>query len=342
MEFAERCSVPVFCARLARGLLPVRHTLNLGLASIGINPVLRRALHEADVLITVGGRLEWDLEFGESNRYNPDLKVIQVNIDPMQISRPRRVDVGIVGDAALVLRQLVGDLKERSLNHRQRTTWAESLRKEYDQFKRQLAVQANVSDAPIHPAKLCQELQASLESDAIIAIGGGEIWGWGRQYLDTSPPGCILQTHHTGTLGAEIPHAIAAKLARPSAQVVALTGDGGFGYSAIELETALRCNVPITCIIANDSCWAMERWTQKLTYGEERIYATGLHPVDYAQLSAALNVHSERVEDPAQVGPAIRRGLTSGRPACIDVVTRDLPGPDTHWWLIESGEGTPG
>jgi acetolactate synthase-1/2/3 large subunit len=137
------------------------------------------------------------------------------------------VDVGIAGDAALVLRQLVEEFPGRSPTDQ--LAWARSLREQYDEFKRRLATQANDSDTPIHPARLCQELHASLEPDAIITIGGGEIWGWGRQYLETSPPGCILQTHHTGTLGAEIPHAIAAKLARPAAQVVALTGDGGFG-----------------------------------------------------------------------------------------------------------------
>jgi thiamine pyrophosphate-dependent acetolactate synthase large subunit-like protein len=100
--------------------------------------------------------------------------------------------------------------------------------------------------------------------------------------------------------------------------------------------------VPIACIIANDSCWAMEKWTQKLTYGDGRIYATGLHPVNYAQLASALDVLAERVEDPALIGPAIRRALASSSPACVDVVTRDLAGPDTNWWLIESGEGTPG
>jgi acetolactate synthase-1/2/3 large subunit len=341
-DLAERVGAPVFCARLARGLLPKDHPYNLGIAAISLNPTLRQAMREADLLLVAGARLDWDLDFGSSDFFRSDLKIIQIDINPEQIGWPRMVEVGIAGDAELVLRQFVSLTQQGPRNDNQRARWVDALRRHRDEFTRALSVQGLTDESPVHPARLCQVLSETIEPDATIALGGGEIWSWGRQYLDTSPPGGILEPHQSGTLGAEIPYAIAAKLARPSTQVVALTGDGGFGYSGIELDTARRYGVAITCIIANDSAWAMEKWSQIYAYGKERIYATGLQPVNYAQLAAALNLHSERVEHPAALPQAVRRALASDQTACVEVITRDLPGPDTRWWFVESRQGSPG
>ena len=139
----------------------------------------------------------------------------------------------------------------------------------------------------------------------------------------------VLNGKH-GSIGTAVPFALAAKLARPAARVVAFSGDGGFGYHALELDTAVRYRLPVLIVVGNDARWGSEWHQQVDRYGENRIFETALLPTRYDQLATALGAAGERVETAAALPAAVDRGyeaLAAGRSYLLDVRIVSLPGP---------------
>ena len=124
-----------------------------------------------------------------------------------------------------------------------------------------------------------------------------------------------------GCLGTGIPFALAAKLARPDKEVVLINGDGSFGLNAMEFDTAVRHGIPILCIVNNDQAWGMIKHGQELCYGGERVIGSHLGAVRYDKVVEALGGYGELVDKDADLIPAIKRALASGKPACINVMT---------------------
>ena len=134
----------------------------------------------------------------------------------------------------------------------------------------------------------------------------------------------------SGAIGYAVPFAIAARLARPQATVVALAGDGALGFHALELETAGRCGAPVLVVVGNDAAWGTERHLQLRRYGPGRDVATALSAARYSAVVAGLGGHGEQVEEGAGLRPALERALAAvaaGRPALVDVRLRSVPSP---------------
>jgi acetolactate synthase-1/2/3 large subunit len=130
-----------------------------------------------------------------------------------------------------------------------------------------------------------------------------------------------------GALGPGIPLAAAATLARPDARSVAFVGDGTFGFHAMELDTAVRHNLPYVVIVGNDAGWATERHRQREVYGPDRLVAADLLPTRYDRLAEIMGAHGEHVERPEQLAPALERAFASGKPACVNVDIASIRAP---------------
>jgi acetolactate synthase-1/2/3 large subunit len=178
-------------------------------------------------------------------------------------------------------------------------------------------------NVPIHPLRLCRELQTFIDEDTIVTIDGGDIAVFGSMTLPTYAPGQHLANGASsfGCLGVGIPFGIAAKLARPDKKVLVLIGDGSFGLNAMEFDTALRHNLPIVCVISNDACWGMIRHGMEHVYGADRMVGCDLVPRNYEKVVEALGGYGEIVEQPSDIGPAVERAFASGKPACVNVLT---------------------
>ena len=178
--------------------------------------------------------------------------------------------------------------------------------------------------------QLCRALQPLLDShpDAVLVCDGGEIGQWAQACLQA--PDLVINGS-AGAIGVAVPFAIAARLARPEAPVVAVMGDGAVGFHITEYDTAMRYGLPFVGVIGNDARWNAEYQIQLKSYGADRAIGCDLRPARYDAVVAALGGHGERVEgdgaDAAAVTAAVDRAHASGLPACVDVMIEGLAAP---------------
>jgi acetolactate synthase-1/2/3 large subunit len=167
------------------------------------------------------------------------------------------------------------------------------------------------------------QVRQAVGDDAIYIIDGGDTSYFGIVGLRAKERASVLHaaSGQFGCLGTGIPFAIAAKAALPDKTVVVINGDGSFGFNAMEFCTAVRHNLPFVCVVNNDGAWGMIKHGQELTYGNERVFGSELGPVHYEKLAEALGGYGERVEKDEEIGPAVKRALASGKPACVNVLT---------------------
>jgi acetolactate synthase-1/2/3 large subunit len=169
-------------------------------------------------------------------------------------------------------------------------------------------------------------LQALLDAhpDSVFVSDGGEIGQWAQACL--AAPNRVINGV-AGSIGAALPFALAARLAKPDAPVIAVMGDGTFGFHSAEIDTAVRYKLPFVCVVGNDARWNAEYQIQLREYGRERLIGCELLPTRYDAVAAAFGGHGELVTDAREVLPAAQRSLRSGLPACLNVMIEGLPAP---------------
>jgi len=328
-ELVEKAGIPVLLLNNARGAIPDEHPLSLWRGGFS---GLIAALSMADVVLAVGIRFNWLLSYGD---YVAGAKVIRVDIDPVEVNRNRVADVALVGDAGAVLEQLNREVAEKD-----RSGWLDTL----------AGIQATLSEGdrqqmetptdPIHPFRLMHQLRQAVGDDAIYIIDGGDTVYFGLIALRASvKAGVIANGLQFGSLGIGLPFAMAAKLARPDTKVVLVSGDGSFGFNAIEFETASRHGIPVLSVVCNDQAWGSAKHSQELCYAMDRVCGTELGVVHYEGMVEALGGHGEFVTRDEEIIPAIERALQSGKPACVNVLTDpEVTSPSTHIYA-ESQKG---
>lgn len=152
-------------------------------------------------------------------------------------------------------------------------------------------------------------------------------------------PGHYVRCGRSGCIGAEIPFGIAAKLALPNAPVLITVGDGGFGFSAMELDTAARYKIPVILVVGNDGKWNMIKSQMTAMYGEEADVFLDLAPQQYHKVAEAFGGYGEYVSEPEQVGPAFLRALESGMPAILNISIRSFASHLCRW--VSQGQKYP-
>lgn len=317
-EFAELTHTPVMANAKARGGISEEHPLCFG-AFGAIHPAAhaRRGGKSADLVILLGTRI--GLTTGGRNSLIPsDARVIQVDIEPEEIGRGRSIELGIVADCGEFLRQATAAARGTKFGGHEE--WIERLtamrvsqRSKWDE--------AMKVERPIHPARMAREVAQALEPDAIVAADGGETAAWMANAFKARQPGSFLSHGYLGCLGIGIPFALAAKAAHPQRQVVCVIGDGSVGLNFAEFDTAVRHNLPVTVVVNNDMQWGMSKHGQVLAWGAGNTIATELGVVRYDRAAQGLGAHGEFVERAEEIAPALKRALSCGRAACVNVMT---------------------
>ncbi|WP_287152518.1 thiamine pyrophosphate-binding protein [Candidatus Solincola tengchongensis] len=307
----EKAGIPHLLLNYGRGAVPDHHPLSLW--SGGVMGLLAAA-SMADVALVVGLRLNWVTNYG---RILENARVIRVDVEPSELDRNRRADVALPGDAGAVLGRLLELVEERD-----RSAWVESLRSATSSLAESERQAAETPADPIHPLRLMRCIREATGDEAIYIVDGGDSSYFGLVGLRAGETaGVIGNGNHFGCLGIGVPFAIGAKLARPERRVVLVSGDGSFGLNAMEMDTACRHGVPVTAVICNDQAWGMAKHHQEICYAEDRVCGTELGVVRYERMVEALGGHGEFVEREADILPALRRALDSGKPACVNVLT---------------------
>jgi acetolactate synthase-1/2/3 large subunit len=305
--FVETAGLPFFTTPMSRGLIPEDHRL----AFLGARSA---AFRDADVIVVVGTRLNWILNFG--GRFARDAKLIQIDIEPEAIGHNRGVEVGIVGDARLVLQQLTALAHER-LAGKDLTAWVHFLQDEDERRWKDLDGVLSSPAVPIHPLRLCKEIRDFVARDAIIAVDGNEILHFGRQSIPTYVPGHRLNSGATGCMGVGLPFGLGAKAAKPDKQVLVLHGDGSLGMHVMEIDTLVRHNLPVVTVVSNNAGWTAREPNFRKP-GRELGFTA------FDKVGEALGAYAERIEHPEDIRPALERAFASGRPAVINVITDPL------------------
>jgi acetolactate synthase-1/2/3 large subunit len=303
-EFVELSGIPFYTTPQGRGVIPEDHPLSF----LGAR---NQAWKEADVVLIVGTRLNFIIGFGLPPRWAEDVKIIQVDISDEEIGHNRPVDIGIVGDAKMVLRQFINEGRD-AFRGRKELPWVETLRG-YDKRSQEKAQALLNSDAmPIHPLRLCKEVRDFMDRDAIIVVDGHETLNFARQSVPTHVPGHRVNAGPNGCMGVAVPFGMGAKVAKPSTQVIVLSGDGSFGMNGMEIDTMVRHNIPAIIVISNNGGWA---GVGGMTAGRDLGFSR------YDKMAEVFGAHAEYVERPQDIRPALERAAASGKPAVINVIT---------------------
>jgi acetolactate synthase-1/2/3 large subunit len=270
---------------------------------------------DADVILTIGRRLDFQLAYGSPAVFQ-SARFVRICDTPAEMRDNRRGAVEILASPAETLRAMVEQAGNRvSEVDRQ---WAAKLRNGHEERARKLqhtmASAPKGSDGKLHPNKVLSALQEAIGNDSVVITDGGDFLSFARVglnaplMLDPGPFGCI---------GIGVPYGIAASLAFPDKPVVVATGDGAFGFNAIEVDTAVRHKAPVLIVVANNGAWQIEVHDQTVTHG--KVVGTKLQFADYAGMARSFGMHAERVETEEQLKPAIERALAN-RPALLDMV----------------------
>jgi len=323
--FAEMTNIPVYTRTMARGAIPEDHPLAGGFYPLG--------LMQADLVLILGTRFDWTLGYGRPPLFKAGMKTIQVDIHTEDIGKNRPVDVALPGDVGAVLQQLIAALT--GVKMRIDPQWTTNIQTLKSVARDAVNQQAASDDLPLHPARLVSEVQQFLPRDAAVVVDGGDIAGFTVLSMQAYTPGSLQWIGAFGHLGVGLPFALAGKLAFPDRPLVLITGDGSLGLSAMEFDTAVRHNIPIVCVVSNDSGWGQIRRVQRQTYGRDRTIGSDLGLKRYDQIVETLGGFGLYVEEAAEIKPALQKAFDSGKPACVNVRTdpealfggMDLPWP---------------
>lgn len=311
-KFVEKTGIPFMLLNNGRGELPDDHPNSvMDMGQLG----LFFSISQNDVIIAAGLRFNWLLQYGQL--IPPTVKMIRIDIDPLEINRNVEADVGLVGDIGSVLEQLIP-----LVNENYHSEWRDTLKSAgRSVLDYELRMRETASD-PIHPIRLVAQIQKFVGNDAIYVADGGDTQYFGLAFSSMEKAGVIASAAGLlGCLGTGIPFGMAAKLARPDKKVVVLNGDGSFGFNAMEFDTMVRHNIPVVCVIVNDCAWGMIKHSQELSIGKDRLQCSELGTRHYEKMVEGLGGHGEFVTKDEEIIPALERAFASGKPACVNVIT---------------------
>jgi acetolactate synthase I/II/III large subunit len=274
------------------------------------------SLAQADVVLLLGKALDFSLRFGRAPAWPTGCRFVQVTAEPMPA---RDGTTAIVADPLAMAQQLTAKAGGSAT-----TDWADEVARvraetpaAWDEWRRG-------TSTPMHPLAVCAAVQPWLDRGATLIVDGGEFGQWAQAGLEARER---LINGPSGSIGSAMPMAIAARLARPGAPVVALLGDGTFGFHALEIDTALRYGLPFVVVVGNDARWNAEHQLQLKHYGAERTVACSLLPTRYDRVAEALGGHGEHVERAAELPAALERAVASNKPAVVNVVIDGVAAP---------------
>jgi acetolactate synthase I/II/III large subunit len=306
---AERLGAPVVAGWMGRGVMDDRSPLSLTLT------MAHRLWPEVDVALAVGSRFQrvqtdWGLDDA--------VKVIRIDLDPLEIVRHARPEVALLADAGEALRALLPQLKGRD-----RPAWRTRIAEVKDEvsalYRRELAPQIAFLAA----------IRAALPEDGIVVEDLTQVGYVARIAFPTHGPRQYLTSGYQGTLGHAYPSALGAKVAYPERAVVALAGDGGFMYNVQELATAVQHGINAVAIVFNDGAYGNVRRMQRELYGN-RVIASDLVNPDFVRLAESFGVFAQAADDPDDLRDALERALARNAPALIEVKVGELPAPWHH------------
>jgi acetolactate synthase I/II/III large subunit len=328
-ELAEFLGVPVSSTANGRGTFPMDHHLAIGGSGVFGWQCANQILDEADVLLAIGCRFA---EFGYAQQWSIPARwqLIHIDIDPAEVGKIYPPEVGIIGDARIVLRDLLRSAQETlTAGQFLHTDWQEYVQQLKDDWLLQLSGMVNESAQGIHPGRFFHELREVLPREGRLFVEPTCVGQWALQVFDSYGPKRQFLAGGYGQLGWAIPAALGAKLAEPSRPVVAVSGDWGFQYAVAELGTMLRENVSLVSIVFDEGYQLWSKQTQELSFDGRVVWTNQKNP-DFVKLAESLGLKAVRIDAPEDLQPTLRKVLGAGEPCLVSVrIDPSIPSPAT-------------
>lgn len=315
-DFAARAEIPVFSQMWDRGCVDACWPQYVGVTSGEVNGAYAM-LARADVVLTLGARVDYRLGFGRPPIFAADARFLRVDVEPSELTRTVTPEVALVADPASALRALI-EAWDREAGQTTHAAWLAQVRQAREAFLARWEERGREEVCPVPSLRLCRELKPFLDREVTFLVDGGNIGRWAHMLLWDRHPAHWHTCGASGVIGWGLPGAIAARLARPSHPVLLLSGDGSAGFTFTEIETALRFGTPYVAVVACDDAWGIEADSRP----PERRQATLLGPIRFDRVAEAFGARGVFIEAPSQIGPAVAEGLSADTVTVVHVPTQ--------------------
>jgi len=320
IKFSEAYQIPALTTLMGLGSISIKQKTYAG--SYPIASTFRRAASEADVIISLGCKWDFTVFYGTAPIWNQDQKIIQVDIDPNEIGKNRPIEIGIVADVKSFLNQFLIEL-EKNLPKEKISEWSQWNQYLQDARKNDKIVIDKLlatDKTPMKPQRFVIEILRTIKPETLLVIDGGDIalFTYGLISNFQRYPRSTFTSIGMGHLGVGICYSVGCKLASPNKPVVCINGDGSFLFNVQELETAVRLNLPLIILIANNCAWGMLKTNQKNSM-KKRYCDVDLPKINYANIAKSFGCYAEKIDKPEEIASAIMRAIDSKKPSVIDV-----------------------
>lgn len=312
-KFVEISGIPLLTEGDARGIVSDDHPLCFGFFDTALNGAAK-LISDADVVLLLGRKQDFVIGYTAAPLVSEKAALMQIDPSQAEIGRNRSVEVGICGDVSNVLDMVIHKSEKRIWGSFK--PWIQKfteVRRNHFEELESLALPEN----PLHAMAVHNTVKSFLEPDDFLVFDGGDFCHFARAYFPAINPRSWWYLPPLGMLGSGLPTALALKIAHPERRVILFSGDGSFGFNGFEFDTAVRHNLPIVCIMGNDSAWGIDRQIQLQLYN--RSVATDLLPSRYDQLVRSLGGYGENVENIEELPDALERALKFNRPSLLNV-----------------------
>ena len=308
---AELIKAPIATTLMGKGVIDEADDLSIGMLGMHGKQVANQNVNKADCLLAIGVRFS-DRTTGRLDEFMPDAKIIHIDIDPAEIGKNVPVDLPIVGDAKIVLNQLIekinGDSKAQS-------PWLKSI----VDFKKSTIPRVTYDDIPLKPQQVIKEIANSIDEETIVTTDVGIHQMWAAHFLDISKPRKFISSGGLGTMGFGFPAAIGAKVACPDDAVLAIVGDGGFLMVSQELATIKEHDIPVVIAILNNRKLGMVyQWQNKMYDKRYSQTDMGSSP-DFVKLAESFGINAARAEGVGETQDILSKALKDNEAMLVDI-----------------------
>ncbi len=327
-EFIERTQLPFLNSPMGKGVMPDDHPLSVGAAR-------STALREADVVFLMGARLNWIMHFGLPPRFNPGVRIVQLDIEQEEIGHNVPTEVALVGDGKAVVRQLNQALGNRQWFYPAETSWRAALQEKAQANVASVKPMIEDESSPMNYYRAFRDIAEWLPHDAIIIGEGAATMDIGRTQMPNRHPRHRLDAGTYGTMGVGAGFSIAAAVTNPGKPVVSVQGDSAFGFSGMEVETMVRYNLPVKLIVLNNG--GIGGGVGPLEKGSRVPPSVLTYGAHYEGMVEALGGKGFFVEDPSDLRGALDKAMAFDGPAMVNVTLSIKAGrkPQEFGWLTK-------
>ncbi len=314
LKLVEKCRIPVTTTLMGIGSIPSSHELYFGMLGTHGSYAANHAVHNADLLIIIGARVG-DRAMGTAGKIAQKAKIVHMDIDPAEIGKNIDVSIPVVGDARLILEDLLKAVKAGG-----NEAWIETLKKQ-----QQMHSKSNWDEddtAFVNPKYVISQLSRYIDEKAVVTTEVGQNQIWTANHLNVRTPGTFISSGGLGTMGYGLPAAVGAGLGKPDVAVIAIAGDGSFQMSMQELGTIKQERLGTKMIVFNNSRLGMVHEIQKNKYAGRYSQVFMEHNPDFVKLVGAYGFKGERITGNKEVTGALKRMLSEEGPYLLECIVR--------------------